>query len=289
MKITVFTPTYNRAGLLPRLYESLVAQTNYDFEWLIVDDGSVDDTRQVVEQFCQTSAFPIRYYYKENGGKHTAYNMAVEKAEGLWFVCLDSDDMLPPNAVERMCREIGRCEEINGLVAYKSDLTGKLICSELPQDVPAMKIYELGLRYQCGGDYVFAYETAMARRFPFPVFEGERFSPEGIMLDMLGMECNVAVVREVLMRCEYQEGGYSDQAYKLIRENPCAYAQCFMQKIDLSLKLKDRVMYAGRYHCYRLFAGKRSCKYNGCHKVTTMLCMPIGWLFWLYYKLLRGF
>lgn len=289
MKITIFTPTYNRAHLLPRLYESLKKQSCFDFEWLIVDDGSGDDTETVVKVFCQNNDFPVRYYRKENGGKHTAYNLALEKAAGQWFVCLDSDDMLAMNAVEQMCLEMERFPDRDGIVAYKSDLQGKLICDEIPAEVSVLKIYELGLRYQCGGDYVFAYDTAIARRYPFPIFEGERFSPEGIMLDMLGTACRLSVVPKVLMHCEYQTGGYSDQAQKLIRENPCAYAQCFMQKIDLALQYKDRIMFAGRYHCYRIFAGKKSSKYQGKHKILCLCCTPIGWLFYMYYKLFCGF
>ena len=289
MKITVFTPTYNRAALLPRLFDSLSAQTCLDFEWLVVDDGSVDETAQVIDSFREKAKFPIRYFQKENGGKHTAYNLALEKAAGSWFVCLDSDDKLAANAVERMCAEMDRCPDLDGLVAYKADLDGKLICSVLPADVPSLHIYELGLRYQCGGDYVFAYDTAIARKYPFPVFEGERFSPEGIMLDMLGQACRLSVVPEVLMLCEYQATGYSAQAHKLIRENPCAYAQCFMQKIDLSLRFQDRVKSAGRYHCYRFFAGKRACRYSGKHKVLSVLCVPLGGIYYLYYKLFCGF
>ena len=99
MRITVFTPAYNRRHTLPRLYESLCRQEFCDFEWLIVDDGSTDGTEEIISEFENRAAFPIRYHKKENGGKHTAYNYAVDRAAGAYFFCVDSDDYLAPDAL----------------------------------------------------------------------------------------------------------------------------------------------------------------------------------------------
>ena len=100
MKFTIFTPTYNRAYLLEELYDSLKSQTFKDFEWLVVDDGSLDDTRQIVEKFINEKILNISYYYKDNGGKQRAYNYALDKAKGELFICLDSDDKYVPNGLE---------------------------------------------------------------------------------------------------------------------------------------------------------------------------------------------
>src|SRR5260370_21551906 len=99
---TVFTPTYNRASTLPRVYESLKAQTFRDFEWLIVDDGSADNTREVVEKWQGEAAFPVRYIYQRNQGKPAAYNRAVQEARGELFLFIDSDDACFPQALERL-------------------------------------------------------------------------------------------------------------------------------------------------------------------------------------------
>ena len=125
--LTVFTPAYNRAVTLPRLYESLLRQTCFDFEWLIIDDGSSDDTSRLIHSFTGEGKFPVRYVYKENGGKHTAHNLALEEAEGEWFLCVDSDDTLAPDAVEMVtqtpARIIGK-DHVTGIVApgRKADL-----------------------------------------------------------------------------------------------------------------------------------------------------------------------
>ena len=107
MTLTLFTPTYPRSPMLPRLYESLRDQTCHDFEWLIIDDGSADDTADVVQSFTGEGTFPVRYQHKENGGKHTAYNLALELAAGRLFFCVDSDDYLAPDAVERVVSAAG--------------------------------------------------------------------------------------------------------------------------------------------------------------------------------------
>ena len=100
--ITIITPSYNRAYIIGKAYESLIAQTSKDFEWLIIDDGSKDNTKEVVEEFIKENKIKIRYYYKENGGKHTALNLGIKKAKGDYILILDSDDRLTPNAVARV-------------------------------------------------------------------------------------------------------------------------------------------------------------------------------------------
>ena len=105
MFITVFTPTYNRANYLGRLYQSLLGQTDQDFEWLIVDDGSNDGTKDLVEQFQREKQLKIDYYFQENKGKHIAVNRALDLAKGKWFVTIDSDDYIAPECIEK-CREI---------------------------------------------------------------------------------------------------------------------------------------------------------------------------------------
>src|SRR5574344_558610 len=102
MKYTLFTPTYNRAHLLPALYQSMEMQVFKDFEWLIIDDGSVDNTEEVVRELALKATFTIRYIKQENGGKHSAFNRAIEEASSEWFVCIDSDDPLTPDALVNM-------------------------------------------------------------------------------------------------------------------------------------------------------------------------------------------
>ena len=128
--ITVFTPTYNRAGLLSRCYESMKAQTNKSFIWMIIDDGSSDNTEEIVREWIrETEDFTILYYHKENGGLHTTYNEAIAHIETELCVCIDSDDYMPADAIEKILNfwnEHGS-NEVAGIVGLDYDTEGNMI------------------------------------------------------------------------------------------------------------------------------------------------------------------
>lgn len=283
--ITVFTATYNREKTLCRLYESLICQTSFDFEWLIVDDGSTDDTCRIVHEF-SNSDFPIRYVFKKNGGKHSAYNLAIQEARGLYFLCVDSDDWLVPDAIEQICR--AAIPEI-GLCAYKADIDGKRLSSPFPAHAEATSTFELYARLKCSGEYTFVYPTRIVRQIPFPVFPGERFVTESVIYDRLDRLCKVKLLPSVITICEYQPDGYSAGTNRLMRENPAGYCLYFMQRIDLVSGLLNRLVTAGKYQCFGILAGENRSGYQGKHRLFTSLCYPVGLLFFIYYKICRGF
>ena len=169
--ITIFTPTYNRKDTLQRLYRSLCEQTVFDFEWLIVDDGSTDGTEAAAGSF-SSARFPVRYIKKENGGKHTAYNLALQQATGTYFLCVDSDDLLVPDAMEAL-REAASFE--CGICAYKSAADGKSLSTEFPPEIKETTFFGLYSELHCRGEYTFLYPLQIARKAPFPVFPGEAF------------------------------------------------------------------------------------------------------------------
>lgn len=182
MRFTVLTPTFNRANILPRVYESLRAQTFRDFEWLIVDDGSTDGTRGLVESW--NTWFPIRYFWKANGGQHTAINLGVREARGELTAILDDDDYCLPHALERIdyhWSRIPQPERFAGVIGlcYRED--GKtLLGSEFPQAY--VDTYTLrDSRRLTPVDRWGAMRTDLLRRFPYPVFPGERICDLGII------------------------------------------------------------------------------------------------------------
>ena len=119
MLLTIFTPTYNRANKLENVYNSLKNQISSEYEWLIVDDGSIDNTKKIVEKFINDSLLNVRYIKKDNGGKHTAHNLAVDEAKGKYFMCLDSDDFLKENTINELKNfsKLNR-EIINSFINY---------------------------------------------------------------------------------------------------------------------------------------------------------------------------
>lgn len=169
---TVFTPTYNRAHTLHRVYDSLRGQTFRDFEWLIVDDGSADKTRELVEQWQKMSDFPIRYIYQENAGKHVAFNRGVQEARGELFLTLDSDDACVPEALERFKHHWDsipedRKERFSAVTCLCRDEHGRLVGDQLPKDVLDSDTLEVKYKYRIQGERWGFHRTEVLKRFPF--------------------------------------------------------------------------------------------------------------------------
>lgn len=289
MKITVFTPTYNRAGKLIRLYESLVEQSTKDFEWLIIDDGSTDYTEQIVTNFINNNSFIVRYYKQENGGKHRAYNKALLLAESDFFICVDSDDFLERDAIKNIIEATEELEENQGIIAYKADENSKLLSDSFPVDVSFTKKYELEQVHVCFGEFTLIYPTDIAKKFPFPCFEGEKFVTEAVVYDQIDKICKMKLFPKVITVCEYQDDGYTNNLNQIMKNNPGGYCLYFMQHIDLQNSFFKKLICAGKYKCFCIFAKKNRTKYFGKYKGVVALATPLGLLFWLYYKICRGF
>lgn len=286
--ITIFTPTYNRAEKLVRLYKSLLSQFCYNFEWLIIDDGSTDNTESVVKEFEQTK-FPIAYYKQENGGKHTAYNQALKLAHGEYFFCVDSDDWLEAGAIETILDFVLNRENMMLIFAYKKDEKGKLLSDEFPENVTQISLQELSNEFHCNGEFSIIIRTDFARKFPYPVFEGEKFVTEAVVYDRMTAETKVSLLSQVITVCEYQEDGLSNNMNRIMKANPAGYCLYFMQRIDMQDSFKNRIITAGKYQCFCRLAKKQMSKYTGRHPVTVAAAKPLGLLFLIYYKVLRGF
>ena len=288
MMLTVFTPTYNRGNLLKRVYQSLLGQTCKDFEWLIIDDGSTDNTRLVVDQLIKENIIAIRYLYKKNGGKHTAYNIAISEASGDLFLCLDSDDMLTTDAVELINKGRHLLGSLDcGIIAYKQDMSGQLLSTPLrcSEHCGLLGFQRRGV----SGEFSLVFKTEIIKRYPFPVFEGERFMGENVLYDKLELDgYTLAPLKYVLECCEYQNNGLSAQFVALVRENPLGYCVYYLQRIDLYGGVMDRIVAAGKYNCFRLIAKEVLPQYTGKHKHIVTVTKLLGMIFYAYYKILKG-
>lgn len=209
--ITVLTPSYNRAPLLGRLFASLCAQNYRDFEWLLIDDGSVDETAEVVEEMVRRAPFPARYVCKANGGKHTAINLGVQLAAGRFCAVLDSDDWYAPNCLERLrfhwdlIPEPELFAEVQGLCALGN---GRLIGNRFPRDVFDSDYVDLRYRHGVRGDKIGMIRTDVLRAFPFPE-DNEGFVMEGLVWNRIATRYQIRGINEVLAFKEYLAGGLS--------------------------------------------------------------------------------
>jgi glycosyltransferase involved in cell wall biosynthesis len=200
---TVFTPTFNRAHTLPRVYAALERQTFRDFEWLIVDDGSTDDTAALVTGWQAQAAFPIRYVWQENGGKHVAVNHGVRVARGRLFLFLDSDNACVPEALERLnfhweSIPAAQRRSFSAVSSLAQDTSGRIIGSRFPADPTDSDSFEIRYRYGITGEKWGFHRTDVLKEFPYPVFPGEKTMPESFLWNRIAVKYKTRYVNEPL-------------------------------------------------------------------------------------------
>ena len=256
MRLTVFTPTYNRTVLLCATYESLKRQTVKDFEWLIVDDGSCDGTDAQVKSWIAEGIIPVRYYYRENGGKMRAHNTGVDIARSELFVCLDSDDCFVDTAVEELLgaydeavKSAGSEHAIGGVVAHKGKSETELLGDDEFPKVPFSTLYGLYLS-GFSGETTLMYRTDILRRFPFPEFEGEKYVPEDYIYDKIDTVCELAVLPKIITVCKLVDNGYTDRVKELRANNVNAFYLYYEQRAFITPPGLLKLKYLGRYVIY---------------------------------------
>ena len=264
LPITVLTPTYNRAHLLERAYKSLRDQTAPPpFEWVVVDDGSTDDTETLVQAWANDAPFPIRYVYQPNGGKHTAINRGVGEAVGELFLILDSDDWLAPGALVTVWRHWALIpsetrDEFAGVMGLYASPTGEVIGDTFPQPTLDADVLEVRGQLRIRGDKVEVYRVEILRRYPFPEDLG-RFVTEGLVWNRIAQRYRMRCVNEVIAHAEYQADGLSALSIRLRAESPRAARQYYREFLGLDRPLPPRavVRTAANHARFSLHAGLR--------------------------------
>lgn len=215
--ITIFTPTYNRAHLLERLYKNLCEQEYQNFEWLIIDDGSTDNTREIIENYKREGKLNIQYFYKENGGKHTAINFGLEKAQSDIFFLLDSDDFLEKSATKVVAEKwdiIRNTPSLCGIVGLSKFLNKEVRTDAFPEDDWVVSFTDIYFKYKILGDKPVAFKTSVMKQFPFPENQGIHFVFEAVSWHEMAKKYNVLAVNDLLQYKEYTEDGITRNTYK---------------------------------------------------------------------------
>jgi glycosyltransferase involved in cell wall biosynthesis len=259
---TVFTPTFNRRHSLPRAYASLCAQTFLDFEWLVVDDGSTDDTASLVAGWQSAAPFPIRYVYEENRGKHAAYNRAIELAQGELFTILDSDDALVPRALERLSfhwRSIPEPlrERYSGVTCLAMDERSRIVGRPFPADVVDCRHYEIESRLGAVGEKWGCHRTEVLRRYPFPEVPGERYCADALVWNRIARRYLVRNVNEPLRVYFRHAGGIMGSCRALQIQSPQLSRLYFREYLELDVPLLWAARRAVGYVRFSLHAGVR--------------------------------
>lgn len=286
VQVTVFTPTYNRANTLPRLYKSLREQTCMDFEWIVINDGSTDSTDILFESWLEDdNKFPIHYLKVDNGGKNRAVNKGVEIAKGKYFFIVDSDDFLLPNAISFVLK----CFSIlptNGNYIGISTIRGNLDKEPLNGDalIDKRKGYVdcnnlERSQYNLTADMAEVFYTDKLRLYPFPVWENEKFTPEAVVWDRIALDgYKLRWFDTIIYICQYQADGLSASTWSLLRDNPMGYAMLFNIRLEYNRILKDMIYNIVQYiSCCCLAKEKR--QILKCNRpLLAALLFPIGWM-----------
>ncbi len=242
MRITVFTPTYNRAYTLPKLYDSLKKQTFHDFEWIVIDDGSTDDTEDLFKKIiAENPFFPVIYKKTENGGKHRAINRGIHLANGEMTVIMDSDDWLREDALElidKYEKEIPENDKdkyagVQGLRVYPS---GEIIGRTFEGDGYCDCLATERVKYNIIGDKCEVYYTKLLKETPFPEFEGEKFVTERLVWNVFAHNGRkIRYFNEGIYFCDYLEDGLTHEGYHLYARNPKQWAAAIHQDYDFGV------------------------------------------------------
>lgn len=239
--ITIFTPAYNRANLLPRLFSSLKGLENKNFEWIIVDDGSSDNTKDLIDNYInENTDFPIYYYYQENQGKHIAINNGIEKAKGELFFIVDSDDFLPSNSLNILQEYYPIIEGQTNIVS----LVGRIFFENreninFPFENLIASSFEASKKYKLG-DVAEVYKTKILKQYKFPKFEGEKFCTEALVWNRISKKYKQYYFNEIIYNSEYQEEGLTSNYWKLLLNNPNGSLLYFKELLQFSLTKKQK-------------------------------------------------
>lgn len=285
--ITVFTPTYNRAFCLEQVYNSLVEQTNKDFLWLIIDDGSTDDTSDLVQVWIDQKKLEINYIFQENTGMHGAHNTAYSNIKTELNVCIDSDDFMSNNAIESIIKlwkdkASATTAGIIGLDAYKN---GNIIGDIIPENITHSTLEDIYNKHKITGDKKLVIRTDVVKKFPsYPLYKGEKLVPLGTLYLLIDQQYHWICTNTVLCIVEYLEEGSSRNIFKQYRISPNGFGYSRLLRIQYSKSYLEKFKNAIHLVSSALFAKKVSLLLKSSNLWLTFFSLPFGVFFHLYIR-----
>jgi glycosyltransferase involved in cell wall biosynthesis len=285
-RITIFTPTFNRAYCLSQCYESLKKQTNQEFIWLIIDDGSTDNTRELVKKWTQEGEVEIIYYWQNNQGMHGAHNTAYKIIDTELNICIDSDDYMPSDAIEKILNywnQYGssKVSGIIGLDAYSKK--NKIIGSKLPENIGASTLFDLYNKYGVTGDKKLVYRSELTKKYPYPIFSHEKYVGLAYKYYMIDKEYKMLLMNEIICHVEYLPDGSSLNMLNQYRKNPKGFAFYRKELMKLpfassSFKFRQAIHYVSS----SLLSRNLNFVEESPNKKITILAFPFGIVLYWY-------
>lgn len=282
--LTVITTTYNRAYCLHQVYESLLRQDCDDFVWLVMDDGSTDGTRELVRQWIDAGRIGIEYYYKPNGGMHTARNAAYEKVNTELNVIIDSDDWMADDAVGKIVRfwNKNKKDNIAGIISLNAEPGGKLIGTAMPKGVTECHYEEFWNKYRMSGDKKMIYRSVLTRSYPYPEFSGEKFYPASYKFRMIDQQYKMLIMDDVTCIVDYNSDSMSYAKTEQYRSCAKGFAHYRKEIINITHSPKEKIFMMIHYTAESKFAGNRHYVRESGHPFLATVCMPVGLVYYCF-------
>lgn len=282
MMITVLTPTFNRGGRLQSLWDSLQKQTVKDFEWLVVDDGSTDGTKDLITQLQEKSDFPIRYIYKNNGGKHTALNVGIQTICSELIFIVDSDDCVTDDAVESILKIHKKYRSQNNICGYaflRAFPDGKVNGKKFDVDEKIGSYIDVRVNGDdTGADKAEVFKTHCLKEFPFPEYPNEKFLGEDLVWVRMARKYEMVHINKAIYVGNYLEGGLTNNRRKHNIASPVGCMHRAEEFMESDLKTRYRIKGGLQYIVYGRFAGVKVVDLirKSRHKVLATVCIPGG-------------
>ena len=282
MMITVLTPTFNRGGRLQSLWDSLQKQTVKDFEWLVVDDGSTDGTKDLITQLQEKSDFPIRYIYKNNGGKHTALNVGIQTICSELTFIVDSDDCVTDDAVESILKIHKKYRSQNNICGYaflRAFPDGKVNGKKFDVNEKIGSYIDVRVNGDdTGADKAEVFKTHCLKEFPFPEYPNEKFLGEDLVWVRMARKYEMVHINKAIYVGNYLEDGLTNNRRKHNIASPIGCMHRAEEFMESDLKTRYRIKGGLQYIVYGRFAGVKIVDLirKSRHKVLATVCTPGG-------------
>lgn len=284
--LTVFTPTFNRAYCLLNLYQSLCNQTNKDFIWMVIDDGSSDNTHELIQNWKAENRIDITYICKENGGMHTGHNAAYDNIKTPINTCIDSDDSMPIDAVKNIIntyQEIKDNPKIAGIVGLDTFKTNEIVGKKFPENLKFSTLTNIYEKHKITGDKKLVLKTEVVNLYPrYPEYEGEKFVPLGILYLMIDQNYQLKCLNQPLCIVEYLEDGSTRNIFKQYQRHPNGFRYSRTIELKYYKNIKTHIIKCLHFISSTLFIKDFNFFKNNSKKVLTFVLLPLGFMFHLY-------
>lgn len=277
--ITVFTTTFNRAFCLDQLYTSLVSQTNQDFIWMIIDDGSIDRTKELVQSWIDENKISINYFYQKNQGMHSGHNTAYKNIITKLNVCIDSDDYMPNDAIEKIIAlwNDNGTSSLAGIIGLDAFKDGTIVGTKIPNEIQYSTLNDLYAKNNVLGDKKIVLRTDVVKEFPlYPVYENERLVPLGTLYVMIDSKYKFLCTNEVLCIVEYLEDGSSRNIMNQYLKSPNGFGYSRIVAMQYNKSIKVKFKSAVHLVSSAIFAKNIKLLFQSPNYLLTFFALPFG-------------